>query len=540
MSVTGGLIPVGYQVFINPASGLPAISGSLYSYAAGTSTPLATYTDATLGTPNTNPLVLDVNGGGTVWVNPSTGYKYILKDSSGNTLWTRDQVYAGASPGAIGAQQIANGAVGTTQMAAGAVTTTILGASAVETSNIATGAVTGGATGSIGTGTIEEVNFDQNIDMSGLTRMIEVVYKSRYDLSGESMEVVPQYPWRAPLLLSNPGTLPPGQALGTTFSACGRFLAVASNTTPFIDIYARSGATFTKLPDPGTLPAAGAFYCKFSPKADFLIVSHATTPYVTIYQRQGNTFTKLSNPGTLPASTSYGISWSPNGEFVIVTHASSTFFKCYEVIGTTFTDISSTCGISGIGSTNTAVSWAPDSQYVAITNSGGSVGVFQRFGTGGSSFSSSAAPTLPALHSFNAGNMAFSPDGQVLAVGVTATPFIALFTFSGGSFAAIPNPSTLPGATVTSVAWSPNSAYLAVGLVSAPYLIIYRRSGTTFTAMTAPSNPLASEVNDMSWSPDNQFLAAATTSTPYVNVYQTSSPTLPTNALLWTRSLTNV
>ena len=43
------------QFFDN--NGNPLVGGKLYTYAAGTTTPLATYTDASSGTPNTNPII---------------------------------------------------------------------------------------------------------------------------------------------------------------------------------------------------------------------------------------------------------------------------------------------------------------------------------------------------------------------------------------------------------------------------------------------------------------------------------------------------
>lgn len=68
----------------------------LYSYAAGTSTPLATYTDkdCTLGLENTNPIVLDSLGQppNAVFLT-NVGYKFILKTSAGVTVWTADDVF---------------------------------------------------------------------------------------------------------------------------------------------------------------------------------------------------------------------------------------------------------------------------------------------------------------------------------------------------------------------------------------------------------------------------------------------------------------
>lgn len=72
--------------------GLPLVGGKLYTYAAGTTTPLATYTDYTGNTSNTNPVILDSNGQANVWLPDTTGYKYILKDADDVTLYTVDYV----------------------------------------------------------------------------------------------------------------------------------------------------------------------------------------------------------------------------------------------------------------------------------------------------------------------------------------------------------------------------------------------------------------------------------------------------------------
>jgi len=66
--------------------------GKLYSYAAGTTTPLATYTDSTGVTPNANPQILDAYGAANTWLTPGVGYKFVMKDATDQTLWTIDNI----------------------------------------------------------------------------------------------------------------------------------------------------------------------------------------------------------------------------------------------------------------------------------------------------------------------------------------------------------------------------------------------------------------------------------------------------------------
>jgi len=95
------LLPVPIQMFFNPVTGLPVSLGRVYTYAAGTNTPKAAFSDQAGTVPLTNPIVLDANGvpissvGGTrvhVWVDGS--YKYVVQDSSGLTVDTVDNVTA--------------------------------------------------------------------------------------------------------------------------------------------------------------------------------------------------------------------------------------------------------------------------------------------------------------------------------------------------------------------------------------------------------------------------------------------------------------
>ena len=63
------------------ANGNPLAGGKLYTYAAGTTTPLATYTDQGGLTPNANPILLNAEGKASVWLG-SAKYKFVLYNAS--------------------------------------------------------------------------------------------------------------------------------------------------------------------------------------------------------------------------------------------------------------------------------------------------------------------------------------------------------------------------------------------------------------------------------------------------------------------------
>lgn len=76
------------------ANGNPLVGGKLYTYAAGTTTPLATYTDYAGGTPNANPVILDSRGEASVWMGASS-YKFTLKSATDVLVWTVDSLTSG-------------------------------------------------------------------------------------------------------------------------------------------------------------------------------------------------------------------------------------------------------------------------------------------------------------------------------------------------------------------------------------------------------------------------------------------------------------
>ena len=84
--------PTAKAQFID-AAGVPLAGGLVYTYAAGTTTPQATYTDSTGATANSNPIVLDSRGEANIWLGSAT-YKFKLCDSTNTELWTVDNISA--------------------------------------------------------------------------------------------------------------------------------------------------------------------------------------------------------------------------------------------------------------------------------------------------------------------------------------------------------------------------------------------------------------------------------------------------------------
>ena len=100
MAVNLSPIGNGFQFFDN--NGAPLNAGKIYTYQAGSSTPLATYTSSSGITANANPIILGTSGRppNDIWLTEGFFYKFILKDSSDVTIQTYDNLYGiiGATP----------------------------------------------------------------------------------------------------------------------------------------------------------------------------------------------------------------------------------------------------------------------------------------------------------------------------------------------------------------------------------------------------------------------------------------------------------
>ncbi len=112
------LMAQGKQQYFDDNGG-PLSGGKLWTYAAGTTTPLATYSDAAGTTPNTNPVVLNARGEATIFWSAAP-YKVVLTDASDVTIWTQDNIstplaeLSGASGSAlVGFSQSVSYAAGT-------------------------------------------------------------------------------------------------------------------------------------------------------------------------------------------------------------------------------------------------------------------------------------------------------------------------------------------------------------------------------------------------------------------------------------------
>jgi len=100
MAVNLSPIGNGFQFFNN--DGLPLNAGKIFTYQAGSTTPLSTFTDSSGLIANTNPIILGTDGRppSTIWMSEGFFYKFVLTTSADVTIQTYDNIYGivGATP----------------------------------------------------------------------------------------------------------------------------------------------------------------------------------------------------------------------------------------------------------------------------------------------------------------------------------------------------------------------------------------------------------------------------------------------------------
>lgn len=104
---------------VESSAGVPVSGAKLYFYQAGTTTDQAVYQDSGLTTPHAQPVVADANGIFAAIYLSATTYKVVLKDASGVTIATYDNINTTASSNSVldGSFRVQNTADTTKQIA---------------------------------------------------------------------------------------------------------------------------------------------------------------------------------------------------------------------------------------------------------------------------------------------------------------------------------------------------------------------------------------------------------------------------------------
>lgn len=96
-------------------NGEPLVGAKLYTYQAGTTTLVPTYTNSALSVANANPVVMDSQGRATIFLNSTLSYDFVLKRSDDSEVWTVSGIAAMATGADLNAEAASRAAADTAE-----------------------------------------------------------------------------------------------------------------------------------------------------------------------------------------------------------------------------------------------------------------------------------------------------------------------------------------------------------------------------------------------------------------------------------------
>ena len=324
--------------------------------------------------------------------------------------------------------------------------------------------------------------------------------------------------------MPDPSTLPSNNTRGASFSPGGEFLVIGDSSAPFIDIYQRTGSTFSRLLNAPSSTSTDGRLCSWTPDGEYLAISSQVSPMLKIYQRSGASFTQLPSPASLTTSPGRGCKFSPSGEYLSVSHISQGFLTLYRRTGSSFEVLDAPASAPTDQVNN--IDWSPDNRYLAIAQAiSGGQNIYLYENQNGTLIRLSDPASLP---SGDGRTVAFSPGGNLLAASNNAGD-IFIYEHNEGNLT-LTNEIDEGTGTINGLCWHPSGQYLATGSSLPPFLRVYsKNSDNSFTALPDPSTSPASNIFDANWSNDGQFLVTAHNTSPYITIYQSTAASASDN-----------
>lgn len=149
-------------------------------------------------------------------------------------------------------------------------------------------------------------------------------------------------------------------------------------------------------------------------------------------------------------------------------------------------------------------------------------------GTNTQKFTKLANPTVLPTTGANQGTGAqFSPNGDILAICVSASPYVRFYERQGNTFQKLTDPVAASGFPGRGGAWHPDGNMFVAGHSTFPYIFVGQRSTTTSTTFVK-ANTATIFFNDLmptgncrsaSWNPQGNILTIGQDTTPFIRNY---------------------
>ena len=340
-----------------------------------------------------------------------------------------------------------------------------------------------------------------------------IVYRSNVVLDQGRMVFGTVRSGTFPVKIDAPSLLPAGTVNGVAYSPDGKWLAVASGSTPYLILYKRTGDAFIKQPDLDGKPTSACYCVAFSPNGKYFTVgtSGSTTAH---YKITGDVFTKLTRPVSYPSGTVYGADYSEDGIYLALSQSSSPYLVIYKIDDTVFTKLPDpetkpTSACHGI-------KFSHNGTYLAVSSDASPyVFVYKRTGDVFDKITNPAS-----LPTGDGNGLAWGKNDEYLAVAHEITPFVTIYKRTSDTFAKLANPSTLPTGNGFGAAFSEDGSYLAIAHAVTPFVTMYERVGDTFSVLPDPLALPTDDAKCVTFGLSDSFLTVGHDGNPYLTTYR--------------------
>jgi hypothetical protein len=313
-----------------------------------------------------------------------------------------------------------------------------------------------------------------------------------------------------PGILPNPVYIPTGQIAGTSWSKNNRYLAMTTDTAPYLWIYDMISGTPVQLADPAIPPTgpAGKPYWHYSSSNLTLAIPHANSPYVSFYTLDSGLAVKFDDPVDLPTGKGNSVSFSTFSSCIGVAHDNSPYITIYDGIDMDLL-VKKTNPVSlppgpctSIGAINPSTSGGFFGYFIVTHTSSPYVSIYSD-GTYGTPTKQANPNVLP----IGANCICKTGGGNWWSVSSSDSPYIYMYNTEGTGVndlttTKVANPATLPAGPATSVDINQSSAdHLMVTHENSPFMTMYYWDySTVLVKLPDPSILPEYDIIDGSWS----------------------------------------
>lgn len=168
------------------------------------------------------------------------------------------------------------------------------------------------------------------------------------------------------------------------------------------------------------------------------------------------------------------------------------------------------------------VAYSPDGQYMAVGQSSApTLNLYKRQNGTGDTYTKLSASVNSSISTIK--SLCISPDEKHLSVGASSSPFLTFYEIRNDNLIEVSPPTDVPTGTVNNISYSKDGKYMCVVYSAMPGSILYSVNNGIYTKLC---NPLTgANIYGCDFSPDCTQLTIVSNISPYIYTYNINTTT---------------